>query len=86
MEVPIESDGRPKYYHNKVYPIDIQCAGQAIDTLTYFAGEDSGALGLAKKVATWTIDTMNGSGLNPRNDLLANRAGLNKMARASSGR
>jgi rhamnogalacturonyl hydrolase YesR len=53
-----ESDGRPKYYHNRLYPIDIQCAAQAIDTLTFFSGEDDVALALAQKVAAWTIDHM----------------------------
>ncbi len=53
-----EPDGRSKYYHDKTYPIDIQCAAQAIDTLTFFAGHDPEALGLAQKVAGWTIDNM----------------------------
>jgi rhamnogalacturonyl hydrolase YesR len=52
-----ESSGRPKYYHNKTYPIDIQCAAQAIDTLSFFSDE-AGALELALKVASWTIDHM----------------------------
>lgn len=51
-------DGRPKYYHNKVYPIDIQCAAQAIDTLSFYSAQDGEALGLAQKVAAWTIDHM----------------------------
>ena len=37
-----EASGRPKYYHNRPYPIDIQCASQAIDTLAYFARGGSG--------------------------------------------
>jgi len=55
-----ETDGRPKYYHDKTYPIDIQCAAQAIDTLTLFSDSDPEALGLALKVAGWTIDNMQG--------------------------
>jgi len=51
-------DGRPKYYHNSLYPIDIQCAAQAIDTLTYFADHDQEAISLALKVALWTIKNM----------------------------
>ncbi len=31
-----EVDGRPKYYHDKAGPTDIQCAAQAIDTLAFF--------------------------------------------------
>jgi hypothetical protein len=53
-----EADGRPKYYHNKTYPIDSQCAGQAIDTLTFFSGDDRDAQPLAAKVAAWTIRHM----------------------------
>ena len=53
-----DSDGRPKYYHNKTYPIDIQCAAQAIDTLAGFADQDPEALGFGGKVADWTIRNM----------------------------
>jgi rhamnogalacturonyl hydrolase YesR len=55
-----ETDGCPKYYHDKTKPIDIQCAAQAIDTLAYFSDNDSEALELAIKVAQWTIDHMQG--------------------------
>lgn len=53
-----EDSGCPKYYHDRVYPVDIQCASQAIDTLSTFAGNDPHSLGLAEKVANWTIDNM----------------------------
>lgn len=53
-----EADGRPKYYHDKTYPIDIQCAAQAIDTLAFFSGIDPVSLELAVKVARWTINNM----------------------------
>jgi hypothetical protein len=53
-----EASGAPKYYHDKTYPIDIQCAAQSIDTLTYFSDSDQTALGLAWQVADWTIDHM----------------------------
>lgn len=54
-----EDSGRPKYYHNRAYPIDIQCASQAIDTLANFSDEyDKSSLDLALKVAKWTIDNM----------------------------
>jgi rhamnogalacturonyl hydrolase YesR len=53
-----ESNGRPRYYHDRIYPTDIQCAAQAIDTLTFFADEDEEALHLARKVARWTHDHM----------------------------
>lgn len=53
-----EDSGRPKYYHNRAYPIDIQCASQAIDTLSYFGAGDPESLALAVKVADWTIRNM----------------------------
>jgi len=53
-----EANGRPKYYHNKTYPIDSQCASQSIDTLTYFSDFDADALKLAAQVALWTIHNM----------------------------
>jgi len=53
-----ERNGRPKYYHNRVYPIDIQCASQAIDTLAYFSDYDDSSLACAINVADWTINNM----------------------------
>jgi rhamnogalacturonyl hydrolase YesR len=53
-----KEDGCPKYYHNRVYPIDIQCASQAIDTLINFSEDDESSIETAKKVAIWTIDNM----------------------------
>jgi rhamnogalacturonyl hydrolase YesR len=53
-----EADGRPKYYHDKAQPIDIQCAAQAIDTLAFFSDTDPESLELAAKVARWTISNM----------------------------
>lgn len=53
-----EPGGRPKYYHDRTYPTDIQCAAQAIDTLTFFADEVGSGLALAEQVASWTIDHM----------------------------
>jgi hypothetical protein len=53
-----EETGRPKYYHNRTYPVDSQCASQAIDTLANFADQDEESSNLAMKVANWTIDNM----------------------------
>jgi rhamnogalacturonyl hydrolase YesR len=53
-----ESDGRPKYFHDKTYPVDIQCAAQAIDTLVAVSADDRGSLPLAIQVAEWTITEM----------------------------
>ena len=51
-------DGTPKYYHDKILPLDIQCASQAIETLVFFSGFDYNSIDLAIKVAGWTIDNM----------------------------
>ena len=58
LETFFEADGCPRYYHNRKYPVDIQCAAQAIDTLAYFAGDDPACLPLARKVADWTLAHM----------------------------
>ena len=53
-----EYNGRPKYYHNKTYPIDSQCASQAIETLAKFSEYDESSLKLGLRVAKWTIENM----------------------------
>ena len=57
-ETFFETDGRAKYYNNQLYPIDIQCISQAIDTLTYFSEYDNSAIQLAFTVADWAIRNM----------------------------
>jgi rhamnogalacturonyl hydrolase YesR len=54
----IESNGVPRYYHNRTYPIDIQCAAQAIETLAFCSDEDPSCLELSRKVANWTLDNL----------------------------
>lgn len=52
-----ENDGTPKYYNNKVYPIDIHCPGQlfvTLDRLHKFKEYE----GLAMKVFNWTLKNM----------------------------
>jgi len=53
-----DAEGRPAYYSGRAYPIDIQCAAQAIDTFALFADEDPQALAHAARTATWTITNM----------------------------
>lgn len=53
-----ELNGRPKYYHSRAYPIDIQCAAQAIDTLAFVSDQDQESLSLSQLVASWTIHHM----------------------------
>jgi hypothetical protein len=57
-EVFFEENGKPRYYHDQTYPIDIQCASQSIESLAFCSDEDPSCLQLAMKVAEWTIDNM----------------------------
>jgi hypothetical protein len=55
-----EENGCPKYYHDRRYPVDSQCAAQSIETLAIFSPDDPGCLSLAVDVARWTIQNMQG--------------------------
>jgi hypothetical protein len=57
-----EANGRPKYYHTRTYPVDIQCVAQSIDTLALFSQRDPDCLALANKVAAWSIREMQDPG------------------------
>ena len=50
-------DGTPKYYDNKIYPIDIHCPAQFVVTLSRlnFFSEN---IQLIEKVLVWTINNM----------------------------
>lgn len=50
-------DGIPKYYHNKVYPIDIHCPGQLFVTLSCL-NKYPEYKELADKVMQWTLKNM----------------------------
>jgi hypothetical protein len=52
------ADGTPHYYHNKMRPLDIQCASQGIQTLVNLRELDSRSIPTATKVALWAIDNM----------------------------
>ena len=49
------SNGTPKYYHNKVYPIDINCPAQLVVTL-YRLGRLEDKSALASAVINWTLN------------------------------
>jgi rhamnogalacturonyl hydrolase YesR len=53
-----EADGRPRYFHDQAYPVDIQCASQAIETLATLSDDDPECLELARRIAEWTIGHM----------------------------
>jgi hypothetical protein len=67
------ADGTPKYYHDKVYPLDIHCPAQAI---VFFSECGPEGLELAEKVAAWTVRNLydrRGFFYFRRGRLLANR-------------
>lgn len=51
------SNGKPMYYHNKTYPIDIHCPGQMFVTLTKLNALKTHE-SLVQKVMQWTIKNM----------------------------
>jgi rhamnogalacturonyl hydrolase YesR len=53
-----ETDGRARYFHDATYPVDIQCAAQAIETLCALADDRPDCLDIACTVADWTIRNM----------------------------
>lgn len=52
-----ESDGTPKYYDNRTYPIDIHCPGQLLVTLARLHKTEE-YKNIAEKVINWTIRNM----------------------------
>jgi hypothetical protein len=51
-------DGTPKYYHDRILPLDIQCAAEAIETLAKMSRHFPNAPPLADKVVFWSITNM----------------------------
>lgn len=49
------TDGTPKYYHNKIYPIDIHSAAQAI---VFFSGTGDKYMSLTDRVLAWMLDNL----------------------------
>ncbi len=49
------ADGWPKYYHDELYPADAHAAATAIITLLELRGLDRNAMGLAQKIAHWSV-------------------------------
>jgi len=50
--------GAPKYYAERLYPIDIHCASQAILTFLAFSQQDAEAVTRARDLAHWTVKHM----------------------------
>lgn len=51
-------DGCPKYYHDRLYPIDIHCSTQGIITCMRLVRYDQRSIPFAKKIAQWAINNM----------------------------
>jgi hypothetical protein len=52
------ADGRPKYYHNKLFPVDAHSAAAAIVAFMELGGSMPGTLEMAEKVVRWTLANM----------------------------
>jgi hypothetical protein len=52
------ADGRPKYYHNKLFPADAHSAAAAIVALVELGDWISGSLEMAEKVISWMLGNM----------------------------
>lgn len=57
LETFFLDDGTPKYYHDRIYPIDIHCPGQLWVTLSALGQWDNNAK-LSGRVATWAVNNM----------------------------
>jgi hypothetical protein len=51
-------DAAPKYFHDRVYPIDIHCVAQSILTLLEFQDLDAGNRQMAQAVFEWAMKHM----------------------------
>ena len=51
-------DAAPKYFHDRVYPIDIHCVAQSILTLLEFHDLDAGSNEQAQRVLGWAMKHM----------------------------
>lgn len=51
-------DGAPKYFNDRLYPIDVHCCSQAILTFCSFVREDAKAGERAVRMAGWTLANM----------------------------
>jgi hypothetical protein len=52
------SDGAPKYYPDRIFPIDIHSVAQAILTFLAFTDVDPGAYAEAQRISAWAIQNI----------------------------
>jgi hypothetical protein len=53
-----EPDGRPKFYHDRTLPTDIQATAQAIESFAKYSRREPSALAAAVRVADWALAHM----------------------------
>jgi hypothetical protein len=52
------SDGAPKYFHDRQYPIDVHCVAQALITLVALRDRSVNSSPMMRNVLTWALDHM----------------------------
>ncbi len=52
------SNGVPKYFNNRIWPIDIHSVAQSLVTLCELSGLHENALTVARKVCSWALERM----------------------------
>jgi hypothetical protein len=52
------ADGMPRYYANRIYPVDLHCSAQGMITVMKFAQFDRNAVNTARVIADWAIKNM----------------------------
>lgn len=78
-------DGAPKYFHNRLYPIDIHSCSQAILHYCVFADDDESARDKAVQMFQWTQNNMmsaDGAYCFQRHRLWTNRAEYTRWGQA----
>jgi hypothetical protein len=56
------ADGTPRYYHDRLYPVDVHSSAQALVTFAALAPREQGALDAGWLVAQWTLKEMRDRG------------------------
>jgi hypothetical protein len=84
-ETFFQPDGAPKYFHNRLYPIDIHSCSQAILHYCTFAARDPLAMNRALDVFRWTRQNMmseSGAYYFQRHRMWINRAEYTRWGQA----
>ena len=52
------ANGWPKYFHDRLYPVDAHSAGAALVALAELKDDDASAIALAERIALWSIENL----------------------------